>query len=74
LWVLLHMGEGTHKLRPVGPPLEGATHKFDLDDALANTPNIKLTKALLESQLRKGWYRILSCVIWRGVSRGRTRQ
>jgi len=34
LWVLLHVGEGTHKLGPAGPPLEGATHKFDLDNAL----------------------------------------
>jgi len=34
LWVLLQVGEGTHKLGPAGPPLEGATHKFDLDNAL----------------------------------------
>jgi len=34
LWVLGHVGKHTHKLRPGGPLLEGATHKFDLDDAL----------------------------------------
>jgi len=28
------VGASTHKLRPVGPPLEGATRKFDLDNAL----------------------------------------
>ena len=28
------VAEGTHKLRPAGPPLEGATHRFDLDNAL----------------------------------------